>query len=670
MLPNLLERRQTHFVLWRPGLCEPPPKLYIGQPQAGATDPYANYREIALQPEPQFPDLWTVAASDCQLADGQVYHYWFRVGNTLPYDYADGDQILYGGDPLATSVDRRWLAPVPPVPAGTASQDPASVLLYRDGRVIPSDPNGKTAAQSTACPRSSRPANHQLVIYELPTRWMKSAPDSQIGVGTFRDILALLDSRATPPNFPHLTLLGRGEAYLPELGINCLELLPPADSPDVLEWGYGTANFLAADFDLGQSDADPEPTALSDLAAVARACQERDWRLFIDAAIAFAREHPYRHINFLDFFVQWGTSDPEQGERNGFGGDLFKYNFWVKGYQPLTGELARFVPSREYMKLYLAHWMEQYQIDGIRLDSINNIANYDFLQELKDFVRAHWRDRGGEDDRFLIVGEELDVPLALIHQGRLDGLWNEKFKQIVRQVILGHNAPGDRSFEWSIRKLIDCRYLGFTDGTQAVNYLTSHDVGGDGNERLYNYLVNRGIHDTERRIKLAFVCLLTAVGIPMILAGDEFADEHDVDISDEHSERKQVDPVNFERLQDAWRERIFTYVARLIHFRTQSAALTVNDTDFLHVDYAEGKKVVVWQRGRGENCVVVVANFSDYGTPNPLQPESEYIIANYPKTPPGKYWQEITQDRMVLPEWVGREPIFPWEAKVYALVDA
>ena len=31
-----------------------------------------------------------------------------------------------------------------------------------------------------------------------------------------------------------------------------------------------------------------------------------------------------------------------------------------------------------------------------------------------------------------------------------------------------------------------------------------------------------------RRVKLAFCCLLTSVGIPMILAGDEFADENDL----------------------------------------------------------------------------------------------------------------------------------------------
>jgi len=31
----------------------------------------------------------------------------------------------------------------------------------------------------------------------------------------------------------------------------------------------------------------------------------------------------------------------------------------------------------------------------------------------------------------------------------------------------------------------------------------------------------------EKRIKLAFVFLMTAVGIPMFLAGEEFADAHD-----------------------------------------------------------------------------------------------------------------------------------------------
>jgi glycosidase len=208
------------------------------------------------------------------------------------------------------------------------------------------------------------------------------------------------------------------------------------------------------------------------------------------------------------------------------------------------------------------------------------------------------------------------------------------------------------------------------DGSQAVNYLTSHDVGGLGNERIYNWLVNNGVADTEERIKLAFVCLLTAVGIPMILAGDEFGDSQDLDInlSPDRDRHKQIDPVNYSRMNDDWRQRIFNYVARLVRFRTTSEALATNDTNFIHVDFNEGKRVVVWQRGTGDRIVVVVANFSDYGTPNTEDPNAKYSVPNFPTLPANMYWQEVTQNRMVPGEWAGKEPIFPWEAKVYASV--
>lgn len=670
MIPDLLLRRKTHFILWRPGCTEPAPRLLLGL-FARIIPTREGLREIPLAPNPDFPDLWEVAAADCGLIEGQVYAYWFKVKNVNPYGFTGPHEILYCTDPLAATVDRRpsRLAPIPPNEGGVASGDPASVVRYDQGQLIPCNADGATAVWDEAHPTAALPKNNQLVIYELPTRWTQTGQGGK-GIGCFRDSLALVEPGAIAPDFAHVPAVAAGQSHLKTLGVNCLELLPPADSDDVLEWGYGTANFFAADDDLGRSVSQEASSAMTDLIALVAACHRLGMRVFIDAVMAFARGNPYTNINFLDFMVQWGVNDPEQGDRDGFGGDLFKYNFWVEGYHPLSGKKDWFVPAREYMKLYIAHWLEQYHIDGVRLDSVNNVANYDFLQEFRDFARAYWRDRGGDDEQFLVVGEELSVPIALIHQNRLDGLWNEKFKQIARQVILGKPAAGDRSFEWSVRKLIDCRYLGFTDGTQAINYLTSHDVGGFGNERLYNYLLNQGITDLEHRIKLAFVCLLTAVGIPMILAGDEFADQHDFDLSDEHSNHKQIDPVNFDRLQDPWRQRLCRYVARLVKFRTQAPGLAVNDTQFLQIDYTEGKQVIVWQRGMGDDAVIVVANFSDYGTPDPFAPTSEYCVNAWPQTPPGKHWWEVTQDRMIFTEWIGREPIFPWEAKVYTLIDA
>jgi pullulanase len=60
-----------------------------------------------------------------------------------------------------------------------------------------------------------------------------------------------------------------------------------------------------------------------------------------------------------------------------------------------------------------------------------------------------------------------------------------------RAAILGQNAGGDY-FEWTVRKAIACRLGGvFTDGAQAVDYLTNHDVEGFRHERLFTMLRNR-----------------------------------------------------------------------------------------------------------------------------------------------------------------------------------
>ena len=111
------------------------------------------------------------------------------------------------------------------------------------------------------------------------------------------------------------------------------------------------------------------------------------------------------------------------------------------------------------------------------------------------------------------------------------------------------------------------------------------------------------------------------------------------------------------------------YVSRLVKFRTIHPSLGVNDTQFIHIDFDQGKRVLVWQRGDSNmDPVVVIANFSDFMTENPTSPSAEYKVPNWPITPVGRQWREVTQDRLVSPNFVGREPIFPWEAKVYTLV--
>ena len=674
-MAQLLERKRTHFVLWRPGVVDPPPALVIGRFAAGNPPLLIEPRRFELHRSQVAEDLWEIAAGDCGLEEGAAYHYWFEVQDTNVYQQERG-RILCT-DPTATTVDWRLKAPQPAPPYGPDDCHPASVVRFAGGRLQPCDPDGHQPDWSTDPGAASLPPNSRLVIYELPTAWARTGTESDavVGVGTFRDVMALIDRDLSGSNFASTAALAEGEAHLEELGINALELLPPADSFLKREWGYATSNYFAPDFDLGFPASHSWPTPNTDLAALLQLCHQRGIRFFVDMVMAFSNRCPYRHVNFLDFLIDYSSNDPEKFaggvQRDGFGGDLFKYGFRTHGYDPISGAAGAVYPSRQLMLAYLTRWMRDFRVDGLRLDSVNNIANPEFLQEFTRRARELWRERWAEEglpakageDRFLVVAEELAVPLDLVRQGRVEGLWNETFKRRVRYALLGEHDPADGSFEETVRNLIDCRRIGFADLAQAVNYLTSHDVEGDRNERLFNFLLHHGVSEAEPRIKLGFACLLTAVGIPMILAGDEFADQHDRELST----GKQVDSVNFERRDEPWRRRIFDYVARLVHLRTSSDGLAVNDTRFIHTDFSEGRRILVWVRGREGSAdqVVVVANFSGWGTPE--VPGAEYVVPNWPATPPGRRWHEVTQDREVPAEWVGREPLFPWEAKVYAL---
>jgi pullulanase len=683
---DLLERRATHFLLWRPNGSATPPRLILGKFLAANPPVLDGERQLVLDPVSGVDGLWQIAASDCGLADGDIVHYWFEVEDT--HAGSPTPAIVRCTDPAAHTVDWRLTA--------ESGNQPAAVIQFAGGGLTVCDAGGETADFGADVPLDRLPPNNNLAIYELPTAWTRAQAQGQQerSVGTFRDGRARVDEAVGGANFEGLAVLELGRSYLSELGINALELLPPADSFFKREWGYDTAHYLAPDHDLGFPEGNASSTANADMSALIVSCHQHGIRFFVDMVMAFGRVEPYQTIDFDDFCIEdaqnhrddpdaWtsGRGDGHQDVRDGFGSTLFRYTrpLAQPAYDPVTGASSVTVPARRHMFIYLTRWMRDFRIDGIRMDSVENVANWDFIKEFKNRARGLWTERwvaqglsGTPDSRFLVVGEELSLPMELLSQKRLDGLWNDKFRALIRAALIGQTEDG-LSFEDTVRRAIDCRGLSFEDGAQAINYLTSHDVEGFRKERLFNFFASNGVDDIERRVKLAFVCLLTAVGIPMILAGEEFADQHDRFDSQGHVTQdggKQVDPVDFSRLRDDWRQRVFDYVARLVKFRTASPALSANDTTFIHTDFNNGKRVVVWSRGGGDSQtpVVVVANFSDFVSEHALTPEGEYRVPNWPATPPGKRWREVTQDRLVAPEFVGREPVFAWEAKVYTLV--
>ncbi len=695
MLPaDLLDRRKTHFILWRPNGTTNAPKLVIGTFQVGNPNVVANRVEFSLFTSANTPGLWTLGARDTGLADG-IYHYWYRVDNTHPGRPA-GNTVLVT-DPFATTVDWRVLSEIPAGFNAFDDPQPASVIRLANETLSAVDPTGEVGTFPNDPSPDTLPANNRMVIYELPTTWTRVGETGgrERAVGTFKDVLGLVDENAEGANFAGLAVLQKGHSYLTELGVNALELLPAADSFFKRTWGYDTAHYFAPDWELGFPDGQAASTSNADLAALVESCHRHGIRFFIDVVMAFAKNEANQWIDFDDFYLldahqtpgdpdahTSGRGDGHQEIRDGFGSTLFRYARPLPqaGYDPISGGTTQDAPARALLYSYVTRWMRDFRVDGIRMDSVENVANWDFIQAYKNRARAlfqeRWQAAGlntAADAHFLVVGEELTIPFGLLTQKRLDGLWNEEFLRRLRPAILGTSKDGE-TFEQTIRRLIDCRNLGFSDCAQAVIYVTSHDVEGFRKERLFTMLSKSGLQglDIQKRIKVAFACLLTAVGIPMILAGEEFGDQHDVfDANGNVTENggKEVDPVDFSRLEQPFRQEIFQHVSRLVHLRTSAAALSVNDTDFIHMDFNDNKRVLVWKRGgSGQDPVVVVGNFSDFATPNGLtDPAAEYVVPNWPATPPGRHWREVPQQRDVRPDQVGREPIFAWEAKVYTL---
>jgi hypothetical protein len=180
---------------------------------------------------------------------------------------------------------------------------------------------------------------------------------------------------------------------------------------------------------------------------------------------------------------------------------------------------------------------------------------------------------------------------------------------------------------------------------QRVTYCTSHDVEGENERRLYSFYLDQiraQWDDTRRRLELdpaavdepealaremivsSFALMLTCRGVPMFLAGEEFADLHDLEHWDWR--RKMSDPVDWYRRYEPGHARVLRRVAELVRLRARPdvACLQRNELAFFGMsgialgfqrdfDDGDGGRVFAYCRpgdqplgARGQ--VVVVAN--------------------------------------------------------------
>lgn len=570
-------------------------------------DPPA-WRHDALKPVPGEPGYWEIDLAALALPDGD-YEYEFVV-------------------------DGRADAPVP---------DPYAEEIVRFGgyrglfRIRRGQPWHPPFSWTDELPPNVRlPGNNELVIYELPLRWMIGSPDEetrQVGLGTVDRLI-----------FEHLDRIA-------DLGVNALELLPTADSADTLNWGYGSRFFLAPDLDMGSP---------VDLKVLVKRCHQRGMRVILDVVMNHARHCPLEQLADDWFFLRNGNEEPGRGDD--WGGRLFRYR------RPAPDGTH---PAREFHYEAAEFWIREFHVDGFRIDEFRGIDHWEFIQDFGDRAAAAFRQLF-PGRPFIVIAED-SWRRARITQNRpdnprgrrvVDAMWNFGYRDEARRLL--RNAVTTRWGQPGRRERIcamvtgqpvwDALQQGFTDGfgdlAQAVNYLTSHDVEKQDEQRLMNLLFGdllreRGLdggvaqvrtivdHLAEQnadvqaahtraldRVRSGFGLLTTSVGIPMLLAGEEFADVHDLDHTDWRL--KMSDPVDYRRYQQPGHRALWNAVRDLLHLRTSHNALQRNEVEFFYfhpeIDEDSGVRVFAYCRSAARPLgsagqVVVLANCGPHDFP-------------------------------------------------------
>jgi len=587
----------------------------------------STWPQYPLTPSPAFAGWWEIDLDLLALADGD-YEYEFVVNEAAVADpYADEITRFGGYRGLFT------------IAAGKRVPRP-----FRWDDEIPPDVN--------------LPQNNQIVIYEMPIKWMSSDPSENaplVELGTFDKVI-----------FEHLDDLA-------SMGVNCIELLPIEDSPQTLNWGYGTRFFFAPDYDVGTP---------VDARFFIKSCHQRGIRVLLDVVMnMFAPKCPLAALAAPWFY------EPGSPGRQDWGQDLFLFD---------TPSYDNYFAAREFLCEMAEFWVSEYHVDGFRIDDFADINNWNLVQEFHD--RAWAKSQALFPGKpFLVVAEDsnrrfvttTNDPFNPGGNKVVDAIWNFGYRDEIRRLVTNsiNTIWGQPSRTERVEHLISkdgvwngWNYAfdtGYDDMACSVDYITSHDVAdaprlmniilgpmlqaaglGDGSVQNVRWAMDNAdsssnpalqgvVQAALRQAFGAFAILMTSVGMPMWLAGEEFGDVHDTDYIDVNA--KQQDPVQWGRAAFSRNAELEANVAKLIQLRTSHPALQRNEVECFYFhpqfDDNDGPRVFAYCRTGGQPLgvsgqVIVIANMGPQSFPIYVIPGwrwggSALTEIGYPNTLPG-----------------------------------
>lgn len=304
--------------------------------------------------------------------------------------------------------------------------------------------------------------------------------------------------------------------YLVDLGVTALEIMPIADFPGRRNWGYDGVLLFAPDTVYGRPN---------DFKCLINAAHDRGLMVFLDVVYNhFGPEGNYLHTYAPAFFnpshvTPWGAAINFDGEGSRMVRDFFIHN--------------------------ALYWLEEYHLDGLRLDAIHTISDessLDIVEELAGAIRqgpgqernvhlilendlnqAHYlsRDTTGQK-RFATAqwNDDFHHTLHVLASGETEGCYSDYASETVR--LLGRSLAEGFVFQGEPSHFRDGVRRGEPSGhlpsTAFVSFLQTHDQVGNRafGERLCHII-------SPTKLEALTAILLLAPQIPLLFMGEEFA---------------------------------------------------------------------------------------------------------------------------------------------------
>jgi len=298
---------------------------------------------------------------------------------------------------------------------------------------------------------------------------------------------------------------------LADTGISLIEVLPVAEFAGRFGWGYDGVHLYSPTRLYGRPD---------------------DFRAFVDRAhalgIAVILDVVYNHFGpdgcalarfsdtwFAEHLTEWGQA----------------INFDGPGCEPV----------REFCTANAGYWMEEFHLDGLRLDATQSIADRrtpHVVSEIADAVRRHAHGR-----RTWIVGENEPQHTSLLRPQAgggcgLDALWNDDFHHSAMVALTGKREAYYTDYLGAPQEFISAARRGFLYQGQwyswqraprgqstrtcaahrFVAFLQNHD-------QVANSFAGERVHQVTSpgRYRAMTALLLLGPWTPMLFQGQEFA---------------------------------------------------------------------------------------------------------------------------------------------------